>query len=335
DLGPNNINHLNTLIVKDGFKYYFVNIYNKKNILNKKIIENIKNKNDFLYNIYDDNKILTSSNNEILTQIKNTTLEIIKDSKNDDEKIKSIYDWIVNNIDYYENFSDGNKNIYSGIETFKNRVGVCDGYTKIFSYMLSFAGIQDVEVKRGFAFDSQDFPNYGHAWVRIGNYYYDPTFDDPLGFKYSNYSYFKVPYDLIYVNRFDGFDIPENLKELSLENRKKIVISRYLELYPKYSEYYLMKRYKDLYELGFSYDEEITIENFLEKIDYIEVKDNTFLENNQLKQIKSLRYYELTLNNIINIINNPDLSIKDLKLLKWYNSNGNFDYKLAYELTLN
>jgi len=34
---------------------------------------------------------------------------------------------------------------------------------------------------KGNVIDAADFPQIGHAWVRIGDTYYDPTFDDPLG----------------------------------------------------------------------------------------------------------------------------------------------------------
>jgi transglutaminase/protease-like cytokinesis protein 3 len=46
--------------------------------------------------------------------------------------------------------------------------------------MLAFAGIEDIEHIRGYVIDAVDFPQIGHAWVRIGNRYYDPTFDDPI-----------------------------------------------------------------------------------------------------------------------------------------------------------
>lgn len=47
-------------------------------------------------------------------------------------------------------------------------------------YMLNYAGVHDVEVIRGHVIDAQDFPTIGHAWIRIGDRYYDPTFDDPI-----------------------------------------------------------------------------------------------------------------------------------------------------------
>ena len=47
--------------------------------------------------------------------------------------------------------------------------------------MLSLAGIHDVEVIAGHVIDAADFPQIGHAWIRIGDKYYDPTFDDPVG----------------------------------------------------------------------------------------------------------------------------------------------------------
>ena len=71
--------------------------------------------------------------------------------------------------------------IFSGIETFRDGEGVCTGYTKLMLYMLLIAGISDAEEIRGHVIDAPDFPEIGHSWIRIGERYFDPTFDDPLG----------------------------------------------------------------------------------------------------------------------------------------------------------
>ena len=80
-------------------------------------------------------------------------------------------------------------------------------------YMLNFAWVSDTEVIRGFVIDATDFPEIWHAWVRIWNKYYDPTFDDPIGQKdtkkLENYKFFRLPKDLFYTNRFTYDDTPE------------------------------------------------------------------------------------------------------------------------------
>ncbi len=43
-----------------------------------------------------------------------------------------------------------------------------------------FAGVQNSIMIKWNVIDAQDFPNIWHVWLRIGEYYYDPTFDDPI-----------------------------------------------------------------------------------------------------------------------------------------------------------
>jgi len=86
---------------------------------------------------------------------------------NQEEKIQSIYAWILENISYSSDVRLDDEKIFSGVETFKNNEGVCTGYTKLMLYMLFYAGIYDVEVIRGHVIDAADFPQIGHAWVRI------------------------------------------------------------------------------------------------------------------------------------------------------------------------
>ncbi len=63
-----------------------------------------------------------------------------------EQKIAAIYAWILQNISYTENINFEDQQIFSGIETFRQKTGVCTGYTRLFLYMLSLAGIHDVEV---------------------------------------------------------------------------------------------------------------------------------------------------------------------------------------------
>lgn len=338
DLKTNWISLTQTLFVNDNWQYYFVKDFTKKKLISKSFIDNITNKDEFLFDIYDDNKVISSDNELYLSQIKSFTRNIIKNATTDEQKVKKIYDWIVDNISYYDNLDDWNYKVYSWIETFKNRTGVCDWYTKLFQYMLSYAQINDVEIKRWYAFDNKEFPNFWHAWVRIWQDYYDPTFDDPiwkLDWTVYDYNYYKIPKDLIYVNRFDWFDIPTYLKNLSLSDRKMLVQKRLYELYDNYKNYNLLKKVKNKIELWYSYDETPTVSTLLDKKVVYEVNNFIFTYNNTQKQISSLNYYKLTDDNISLLMSKPDFDMKNSYLFKWYLDNWSFEYRIAYDVTFN
>jgi hypothetical protein len=205
--------------------------------------------------------------------------------------------------------------------------------------MLSFAWISDVDVKRWFAFDSVDFPNFWHAWVRIGDYYYDPTFDDPVWDMVNNsrgFLYYKLPYDLMYVNRFDWLDIPKEYIWLDLKTRKKIVLKNMYDIYEKYKDYPLMAKVKNRIELWLKYDDDLTIDILKEKLPFYEVNNYVFYDKNWNKRIIiSLNYVVLDQNNIDAIIDNildSNFNLKDSKIFKWYDKSWNSEYRLAYNL---
>lgn len=336
DLEANKIDLNNTLYIKNWDKYYFSNNYEKIRLVSENIISNISNKNEFIYNLADDNKFISWNYDEILSQIKSTTNTIVSWINSNDEKIKIIYKWIVDNIIYYQNYSDGNKQIYSWILTYKNKTWVCDWYTKLFVYMLSFAWVTNVEVKRWYAFDSSDFPNFWHAWVKIWNTYYDPTFDDPIWWDGKNdFYYFSIPYELMYINRFDGLVIPEIYKNMSLDNRKNLVIKNMYNLYEKYKYYPLMNKIKNKIFLWLKYDEKINLEILSKKIPYFEVNNSSFLTDWNKKTIKSLNYYLINDKNIEDIVLNPKINLEGMYLFKWRKTDWTFDFRLSYDLVIN
>lgn len=236
-----NIDFKKTLLVKNNNKYLIVNDYKTIKLVNEDIVKDIEDKKKFLSSILDDNRFYNNDDNEdILLDIKKTTLALIWDKSTNDEKIQEIYKYIVENMSYYSDFANGDKTHFSWLLTFKNKSGVCDWYTKLFYYMLSFAWIDDVEIKTGYAFDNIHFPTYWHAWVRIWENYYDPTFDNTLWF--DEYYYYKLPKELMYYNRFDWKDIPPYIKNLSLEERKEFSNKKLSSLYKKYSNYNLLNK---------------------------------------------------------------------------------------------
>jgi len=326
------IDYKTDLLVKDNWKYYFVKDYKKVKIVSEDIIKNITNKDQFFTYLLDDLRYYNEDYDTTIFSIKELTEKLISWKTIDEDKISTVYKWVVDNIEYNSDFKTWSDQVYSWIYTYRNKTGVCDWYTKILLYMLSFAWIDDVEVIRWYAYDNADFPDFWHAWVRIGNYYYDPTFDDPTWIAYTEYLYYKLPKELLYVNRFEGFEIKDNLDKLSLDERKKIVLKNMYALYEKYKDYNLMKTIKNRIYLGLSYDEDLTLEKLKNFMWYYDVDNFLFYDKNWYsKKISSLKYYiadEKTLNILVSD-KNTDFS--KFTLLKWTDSNWT-DYRLAYDL---
>lgn len=107
-----------------------------------------------------------------------TCLSGISDLSDEYEKIKYIYTYLINNVDYDLDAPD-NQNIYSALV---GKRSVCAGYAKSCQYLLQQLGIYCIYVT-GQTTD----PNGGvadHAWNIVqcnGQYYYvDATWGDPI-----------------------------------------------------------------------------------------------------------------------------------------------------------
>ncbi|MDP2090042.1 MAG: transglutaminase domain-containing protein [Candidatus Gracilibacteria bacterium] len=242
DGGLNKNTHI--LLLGDNNGAMFITDYKKVKLVSDYIISDISNKQAFLNELADEKKYLTEDTDSILIKLKNDTINLTS-SVNNSQKIQKIYDYILKNVSYSKVFNVNNRYIFSGVHTYNNNDGICTGYARLYLYMLSFAGIENVKVIKGNVVDGLDFPNIGHAWVQIGNNYYDPTFDDPIGNtntkSYNEYKYFGLPRDLFYTNRFNYGDLPNNLKNADLETRKNYVITELTKLQSKYSDYNLIK----------------------------------------------------------------------------------------------
>ena len=131
------------------------------------------------------------------------TSRIITDSMTDIQKVKAIHDWLVNNVEYdTKGYNSGNISAesYTAEGLFKNRVAVCDGYSKAFLAMAECAGLDSVRIT-GIAYNSSSSTGESHSWnqVKVNGKWYniDVTWDDPI-ITNSNednlsYQYFLIP----------------------------------------------------------------------------------------------------------------------------------------------
>ena len=326
-----------TLIIKDwSWKYFFTNNFEKIKLFPVSFLNNISNKKEFLKNLYYDLQYSNVDFDVILQQIRDISLEITKNKISDEEKTIEIYKWIIDNIDYYKDFKNGEKQVFSWILTFKNKTWVCDWYTKLFLYMLSFAWVKDVEVKRWFVFDNADFPEYWHAWVRIWDYYYDPTFDDPVWNNWmmiSDYMYFKIPKDLLYINRYDWIDISPKYKDIDLESRKKISLKNMYTIYEKFKNYKILNKIKVRKYLGLNEDDDLNMDYIINNIPFYNVANFSFKDDLwMINRISSLKYYPINNKNLELVLFGLDIDLSKVMFFKWYDNNWNYEYRLWYDL---
>lgn len=341
-----NLNNLgfdkNTLLyINKDNKFNFVSKYKVNKLINKDFLNDIWNKWLFLNILSDDYKYLNKNYLVDLINIKHLTKKITK-GLNDEEKIKVIYWWILKNIDYTSWYKLSDYRIFSWLETYENKNWVCSWYVKLMTYMLLFSWINNIEDIRWYVIDAKDFPNIGHAWLRIWEKYYDPTFDDPIWAtitkKFNEYKYFALPKDLFYTNRFDYWKLPEYIKKLSLEERKKIIFNNLAKLVNKYlwKNYLLLKpfEFRKKYNLGFK--EKLTISDLKNILKYYYVDDYKFYDKNWIKKyITSIVYYSVNDNNIEKVLSDDfNYDISWLYLFKWKDENWNISYILTNNVSI-
>lgn len=232
------------LLLDENNQISFVTDYKKTKLISDYIISWITNKQEFLTQLADDKRFVDTDSDELFLKLKNETNDLTK-WLSDANKISKIYDYILKNISYSK--TTDNKEIFSWINTYENKQWVCWWYSKLNLYMLSFAWISNVEVKTWYVLDSKVFPNIGHAWIKISDKYYDPTYDDPIwNIKtktFGQYKYFWLPQDLFYANKYDYGTIPSFLKTETLDSREKLITDNLYKLVTKYKNenYILLK----------------------------------------------------------------------------------------------
>ncbi len=341
DLTKTGLKMTDTLLYFDDWKYYFVKDYKEIKLINRLIIANIKNKNKFLNILIDDKKFFKDADYEQLFLSLRSYSEKLSERLTKEKKIEYIYAELIKRLKYFVWDYNKNKQVFSGILSFKNTDSVCDWYVKLFSYMLLFSWIEDFEIKKWYVFNSKDFPHIGHAWLKIWDKYYDPTFDDPIWntkeIKKEDYLYFWLDKELFYTNRFEYKDKEsffEEYKAISLEKRNLIVEKNLFELSEKYRDTNLVKTIFYKKDLWFVAWEKITIEKLKKKMKYFEVKkDYSFIDWKSKKRIiYKIEYFTINDENIWALLMQIKEKFAKSYLLKFEQKNGSFKYYLAFVL---
>lgn len=328
------------LYFDENWRFNFVSRYEKVKLISANILAWATNKSYFLKEIANDKKFLTNDTDDDFIELKNFTKSLNK-WLSKQEAIKNIYWWLIENIDYTKNIDLKDYKIFSWIETFKNRDWVCDWYVKLMTYMLLFLWYDDIEAIRWYVIDAQDFPEIWHAWIRIWDKYYDPTFDDPIWAinirKYEDYLYFWLPRDLFYTNRYDKDELPDYIKDDSLEVRESIIFNNLYKIASKYSDsdYNILKPFKFRIENGFD-SKVLWVEDFSKVIRSYYVDNFYFSDGIKNYHISKFKYFVVNDSNIENTIKyNFNYNLDWLYLFKWKLDDWNYEYRLWYNVELN
>jgi hypothetical protein len=327
---------------EDG-SYNFVTSYDSYPIATSDDVYWVPEKRLFLDYLREDSKYESPDISTELTKIKNIS-KSLTEGKTREDWIKNIYNWILNNVEYSQNINLTDEKIFSWIEAFRNSSWVCTWYTKLSSYLFYFAGYYDVEVIRGYVIDARDFPRIWHAWLRIWDLYYDPTFDDPVGAKntktFDQYKYFGLPKDIFYANRFEYVDMPEVFKTASKAQIDQHIFNTLSNLIPKYKtsldEYpvFAQINFKNKYNISSAVT--ITPDILASKLWNYSVENDsfTFKKSWKLKTIKQVRYYILSDQNTESVLDILWYDTDNFTLFDWETSSGAHEWRLSYELEL-
>ena len=158
--------------------------------------------------------------------------ELTKWATTKDQKLSRIYERILTNISYDKNRQNNMSTFYDnsiGILSYRNKKWICGGIAHIFWIMAFYAGETDIKHEEGTTLDRN-----AHVWLKIGNFYYDPTFDIYLReSKVTSswqYYYFKLPKNVIALDRNTTGEVWTSVKEKIKQANALLKI--YKEKYP-------------------------------------------------------------------------------------------------------
>ena len=338
DLKHNKINVDSDLLFPlSNNKPWFSKDYKKVKLISDDIVYGIVDKYELLFDIKDDKISLDNETDQLFIELKEITQEITEGLPKE-EKIEKIYKYILDNTQYTKIIDLTDRKIFSWIETYKNKDWVCEWYAKYFTYMLHFADIGDSEVIRGYVIDARDFPQIWHAWVRIEDKYYDPTFDDPVWLpetrKKEKYKYYNLPKDLLYTNRYALSTLPDKIKDADLNYRTEEVKRKLSFLSSKYSDfnYNILKPITFRKKHWLAAYEKFTFEDLKTIIPYYEVDNFKFTRNWNQEKLDRFSYYKIGEDTIDNFLEQVEYDLNWHYLFNWKLSDTKSEYRIAYNV---
>lgn len=330
----------NTLLITKSWKFSFITKYNVKKLISSQIIQDITHKDRFLSYVYEDKKYFDSMDSDLYFENLKKLTNNLTSWFTKEQWVQKIYSRIINNISYLNDVDINRKEIFSWVETFKNKSWVCEWYVKIMAYMTMFSWVEKVKVIKWSVINASDFPEVLHAWVSIWDYFFDPTFDDPIwndwNIEFSDYFYFKIPQDLFYTNRYNLWALPENIKSMSESQRQYIVDKNLYNLVSKYksSNYNILKKYIFLSENNLQASEKITLNKLISIIPVYDAYESNwnYVKNWVNIPIKSMKYYPVTDENMDILLGTINYNFIDKYIFRWHATDWTVDYRLAYDL---
>jgi hypothetical protein len=157
----------------------YITIETTKKFLGTKYNVYVGPKSDETY--YNENFSSQAEVNVAIAQVETVKNNILSQLTDDDYKdIKIIHDYLVDSIEYDQNYES--RDSYSIYGAFIDKKVVCEGYAKAFKYLANAAGIE-CELVQGVATNSEGVTE-SHEWNAVyldGKWYYiDVTWDDPI-----------------------------------------------------------------------------------------------------------------------------------------------------------
>jgi hypothetical protein len=337
-LDYNWINENNTIVFFEDWLVNFVKDYKKVKLTTNDIVYWVPNKYEILKRFKKNKTNLSWDDDNKIRQIKALSKSLTRWIYKKDDKIKVLYHYILDNIEYTKEFTLQDFEIFSWIETFVNKNWVCEWYVELFQLMLAFNDISS-ELLTWDVIDAQDFPQIGHAWLKIWEFYYDPTFDDPVWAKetkkFEEYKYYKLPRDLFYTNRYDYGKTPESLKNTPKEFRDNLIKQNINNLSEKYknSWYNLVKPF--IYKKSKWLDplKDITVADLISIYTFYEFRDYEIAFPNKVRTVKSMNYTTLSNEYTETILEKNNYNLDDVIFLKWFQDNWNIDYIMVNDIT--
>ncbi len=306
----------------------------KNNITFSPNILKVANEDDFDMNSEFHHELINTSIRDVLLtekdyskelkDIYNLAQEITRWLTSEDDKILAIYDWVNKNIVYPRKYDAENILLGSWVETYLNKEGLCIGQTRLMLYLLKAAEIENVKPIAWYVVDSFDFPQVWHAWIQIWDYFYDPSFEREYQQDPSKYLYYKIPYDIIYTNRYNLKDLPKKLLVADKDEIKKEIKKRRLLLTEKYypsDKYMLLQRSYFVKKYSLEVEHEITLSDIIHQVGTLRIdfkdwsliqKYDIFDENITYFNIPSLK------TNLEEILQNINYDVTNQKVIEIY-----------------